>query len=198
MKAIYAIRHGLSLVEVVVSTLLVGLLLTASLVSVGGAARTTFAATQTSDMMYLAQQLLEEISILAFEDPNQTPVFGMEPGESTVPASRTQVDDIDDLANWSETPPKDRTGINLPSYIGWTRSVKVIQGSAQDRTIEVTVTAPSGRSMTLKAFRSKEGGSLQPQGVNQTLVTWIGVTLQTGAGAGVTSGVSLVNHAADQ
>ena len=75
--------------------------------------------------------------------------------------------------------------------------VKVVKGVGI-LTIEVTVNAPSGRSAILKAFRSKEGGSLQPQGVSQTLVTWVGVTLQTGSSTSVSSGVSLVNHAADQ
>ena len=120
MKPSHVNRSGISLVEVVVSTFLVGMLLTASLVSVGAAARTSFATTENSDLMYLAQQLLEEISILPFEDPNQTPVFGMESGESVSPA-RTQTDDIDDLANWSESPPKDRNGVNLLNYSGWAR-----------------------------------------------------------------------------
>ena len=199
MKCCHTCRLGLSLVEVIVSTLLVGLLLTASLVSVGAAARTTTAATETCDAVYLAQQLIEEISILPYEDPNQTPVFGMELGENSGPAARTQADDIDDLAGWTESPPKDRNGNNLSNYSGWTRNVNVIQGATpSDRTIEVTVMVPKGRSTTLKAYRSKEGGCIQPQGVNQTLVTWVGVTLQTGAGTGVSSGVSLVNHAADQ
>ena len=199
MKNFPACRPGLSLVEVIVSTLLVGLLLTASLLSVGSAARTTTAATETCDAMYLAQQLLEEISILPYEDPNQTPVFGMESGENSSPAARTQADDIDDFAGWSESPPKDRNGNNLPNYSGWSRTVNVIPvAGSSDRTIEVTVNAPKGRSTTLKAYRAKEGGYLQPQGANQTLVTWVGVTLQTGTGSSVLSGVSLVNHAADQ
>ena len=166
--------------------------------SVGAAARTTFAATETSDVMYIAQQLLEEISILPFEDPNQTAVFGMEPGENRGITLRLYADDIDDLDGLSESPPNDRNGVNLLGYSGWSRRVKVNQTSSLERTIEVTVTTPSGRSTTLKALRSKEGGCLQPQGVNQTLVTWIGVNLQTGPSAGVTSGVSLVNHASDQ
>jgi hypothetical protein len=168
------------------------------LVSVGAAARTTSAATETCDAVYLAQQLIEEISILPYEDPNQTPVFGMESGESSGSAARIQADDIDDLAGWSESPPKDRIGNNLPNYSGWTRNVNVQGAAPSDRTVEVTVIAPNGRSKTLKAYRTKEGGSLQLQGVNQTLVTWVGVTLQTGSGAGISSGVSLVNHAADQ
>ena len=192
-------RQGISLVEVIVSTFLVGLLLVASLISVGASARTTYSATESCDAIYLAQQLIEEITILPCEDPNQTPVFGMESGESSVSAARTQTDDIDDLKTWTESPPKDRSGNNLPNYNGWTRSVSVIQGTlSTDRKITVSVTAPSGRTTSLSAYRSKDGGSLQPQGVSQTLISWVGVTLQSGSGTGVSSGVSLINHATDQ
>lgn len=191
-------RQGLSLVEVVVSTLLVGLLLTASLVSVGAAARNSWATTESLDVAYLAQQLLEEIVILPFSDPNQTPVFGSEVGEGI--GNRQEKDDIDDFSQWTESPPRESDGNIMLNYAGWTRTVKVLQGpnTSTDLNIEVTVVAPSGRSKKLTAYRSKDGGSLQPQGVDQTLVTWIGVTLQTGTAAGVSSGVSLVNHATDQ
>ena len=199
MKRVYVNRHGISLVEVIVSTFLVGLLLVASLVSVGASARTTYSATESCDAIYLAQQLIEEITVLPCEDPNQTPIFGMELGESSGSTARTQADDIDDLKTWTESPPQDRSGNNLPNYIGWTRSVAVIPGTlSSDRKITVTVTAPSGRSTSLSAYRVKEGGSLQPQGVNQTLITWVGVTLQSGSGTSVSSGVSLINHATDQ
>lgn len=205
-------RHrGLSLAEVIVSTMLIGLLMAAALASVGGAARSTTAAAEGSDALCLARQLLEEITVQPYEDSNQTPGFGLETGEVGAPGARTMCDDLDDYNDWSDSPPKDRTGTAIPGYSGWSRTADVQKVKASDKTpisdgsadeglrlVTVTVNAPTGRTITINAFRSKTGGSLQPQGVNQTIVTWAGVTLQAGNGAAVSSGISLLNHATDE
>jgi hypothetical protein len=183
---------------VVVSTLLVGLLLTASLVSVGAAARSTYTAANNGQAISLARQLLDEITVLPFEDPSQTPVFGLESGESIGPTGRTLADDIDDYALWNENPPTDRNGNPLAGFDGWTRSVQItpINGAAMYQ-ILVTVNSPA-TSTSLTAYRSKVGGYVQSQGVPQTLVTWVGISLQSGTGDAVSGGLSLINHAADQ
>lgn len=205
------VRNGLSLAEVVVSTLLIGLLMAGALMSVGAAARSTSEAADASDAVALARQLLEEIVSLPYEDPNQTPAFGLENGETAAPGARTACDDLDDYNNWSESPPRNRDGSALSGYSAWSRSVRVrkvdplnrsvMLDSALDkgqRLITISVVAPSGRTTVLSAYRSLGGGALQPQGVSQSLVTWVGVTLQSGAGSPVSSGVSLSNHATDQ
>ncbi|MEZ6134997.1 MAG: hypothetical protein R3C53_08825 [Pirellulaceae bacterium] len=193
-----AARPGISLIEVIVSTLLVGLLLAAALVSVGSAARSTTVAAVNNDAIFLALNLIEEITVLPYEDPDQPPLFGQEPGENQGKKARNQADDVDDLANWTELYAEDRDGNILTGYENWSRSVSVVQSGDSTKTIEVTVTSPSGDLTTLTAVRAKEGGCLQLQGVEQTLVTWVGVELQTGMGDQVLSGVSLTNHAADQ
>ncbi len=204
-------RRGLSLAEVVVSTLLVGLLLTAALTSVGAAARSTLAAAEESEAVALARQLLDEITALPYEDPDQLPEFGLESGETGPAGARTFCDDVDDYRNWDDSPPKDREGTEIPGYTGWKRTAhveklhaddhKVMPDSRSDsglRLVTVAVITPSGKTTTLQAYRVETGGSLQPKGVDQTLITWIGVTLESGAGTPVTSGVSLINHATDR
>lgn len=204
-------RRGLSLAEVVVSTLLVGILLTAALVSVGAAARTMGSAGEASNATCLARQLLEEITRLPYDDPNQSPVFGRESGEIAAVGDRSLCDDIDDLVDWDDTPPHDHHGDEISGYTGWIRSADVVKLSAAGnyelpnssndqglRLVTVTVMPSSGRSYTLRALRSKDGGCLQAQGVDQTIVSWVGVTLQSGDGGPISGGVGLINHASDQ
>lgn len=204
-------RRGLSLAEVVVSTLLIGLLMAAALNGVGAAARSTNAAAEASDATALARQLLDEITVLPYEDPNQSPAFGLESGEAGAPGVRASFDDTDDYIDWVDSPPKDRGGVALAGYTGWHRTADVQKLDNIDfsvlpdastsqglRLITVVVTSPSGRVTKLQCQRAKDAGSLQSQGVGQTLVTWVGVSLQSGNGGAVTSGVSLINHAGDQ
>lgn len=204
-------RRGLSLAEVVVSTFLIGLLMTAALTGVGAAARSTNASSNDADSFALARALLEEVVPLPYEDPNQTPSFGVESGETANPNARSGFDDVDDYKDRADTPPKDRNGNALAGYTGWQRTADVEKVDPSDhslrsdgssdkglRLITVTVRDPSGRQRTLQAYRSNIGGCLQSQGVGQTLVTWVGISLQSGPGAAINSGVSLSNHAADQ
>lgn len=203
-------RRGITLAEVVVSTLLVGILMVAALSSVGAAARSWIAASEASDGHALARQLLDEITSQGYEDA-VSPVFGPEAGETLAVGVRSGLDDVDDYLNWSDSPPKDRSGVAIPGFGGWTRladvvklksdSREVLPDNATDqglRLVTVTVTSPTGNSVTLSSFRSDVGGGLQAQGTSQTLVTWAGVSLQAGASAPVSSGVSLLNHATDQ
>lgn len=202
-------RSGLSLTEVAVSSLLVSLLMVGSLASVGAAARSWGATAEATERHALARQLLDEAAALPYEDPNQTPGFGLESGESGV--NRLNFDDVDDFRDFTDTPPKDRAGNILAGYNAWQRAcdvVKLDDGSLNDvgdnatdkglRRMTVTVTAPSGRSTTLTTIRSVSGGSLQPAGTAETVVNYVSVSLQAGNGVPVTGGTTLTNHASDQ
>ena len=76
-------RSGLTLAEVAISTLIVGLMMVASLKSVGGVYTTWTAAAEKHDGIALADQLLEEIMQSEYEEPDETPIFGVESGESS-------------------------------------------------------------------------------------------------------------------
>lgn len=204
-------RRGLSLAEVVVSTMLTGVLLTAALRTVGTAARSSLASAQMVDAMTLARQLLDEITVLPYEDPNQGPEFGPESGESDKQRVREGFDDVDDYRDWEESPPRHRDGTPIPGYVGWSREVEVEKVDPETfsvrsdldsdlglRRVTVTVTPPSGESRSVSAYRSRDGGILQPRGVTQELVTWVGVSLETAGGEPVSGGVSITNHATDR
>jgi len=118
-----ASRSGFSLIEVAVSSLLVGSVLVAALSTVGAVLRFRSTTSDTARGALLATDLLAEIQSQPYSDPNQTPVFGRESGETT----RSQFDDVDDYHNWAETPPANRPGTSLSGFAGWSRSVTVVR-----------------------------------------------------------------------
>ncbi|QDU90390.1 hypothetical protein Pla175_37940 [Pirellulimonas nuda] len=203
--------RGLTLAEVVMSTFLIGLLLTGALRSVGASAKSWTAAAEAADGQALAQQLMAEIVGQPYEEQTQSPAFGPESGEVVTAGVRSGLDDLDDYNDWVDTPPKDRSGAALTGFAGWSRTADVQKTWPDDysirsdggsdkgmRLVTVIATSPTGRKSTLKAYRTNAGGSLQPQGVQQTLVTWVGASLQAAGGPAVQGGTALPNHASDQ
>ena len=117
-------RRGLSLVEVVVSSLLVGMVLVGAMNLLGGVIRGRMNNSDSGRGEQLAQQLLTEILNTEYEDPGGSPVFGPEPGEQTR-GDRSDYDDVDDFHNWTASPPEDRGGTILLNTAGWQRDVTV-------------------------------------------------------------------------
>lgn len=202
-------RRGLTLVEVTMSTLLVGVVVVASLQSVSNVGRSWTTANQLVDGQGLAQELLREVLMQPYSDasdPNAT-TWGKESGETT----RAQFDDLDDYDDWTESPVKNAAGTALTGYTGWSRTVIVekintsnytVKGDGSSdtglRAVTVTVTSPTSKVTTLKVYRSSLGGTVQPLSADATFVTWVGCTMKIGANAPATTGVSISNHAEDQ
>ena len=198
-------RRGLSLTEVVVSTMLVGIVMVGALATIGAVFRTQ----RTNENQYkspvLAHHLMSEILQMAYEDPGGAPQFGREATE--VAGTRADWNDVDDYDGWSATPPQTQDGSVLPNLDGWTRSVQVqyllpgsapvVTGSDQGlKLITVTVTDPAGKGTMLSAMRSRWGALEQPLGVDTILTTWVGVEVQVGSNGLLSpAGTNLVNHA---
>ncbi len=117
-------RRGLSLAEVVVSTMLVGLVLVGAMKCLGGVIRGRMSTSDSARGEQLAQQLLTEILNTDYEDAGGSPVFGPEPGETTG-NNRSDYDDVDDFHNWTAAPPEDRDGNVVVNASGWQRDVTV-------------------------------------------------------------------------
>jgi hypothetical protein len=100
-------RCALSLIEVVASTMIVGLMTVAALNSLGAATRTSDSIGNRAVAQGLADDLVSEILQLPYGDPDQTPDFGLENGETT--GSRYAFDDADDYNGWSEQPPRPKS-----------------------------------------------------------------------------------------
>lgn len=201
--------RGLTLVEVTISTLIVGCLIVAALQSVGNISRTWTTTSQLVDGQGLAQDLLREILAQPYSDPQSSGVtsWGRESGET----NRTTFDDIDDYDDWTESPVKNAAGVALPGYTGWSRSVVVNKRNTWDytvksdnstdtglRSVTVTATSPAGKKTTLVIYRSNDAGTQQSLSTTGTTVNWVGCNLKLGTNAPSTMSVSISNHAEDQ
>ncbi len=116
-------RPGFTLVEAVISIVLVGVLLVAAINTLGATAVSKRNIEHQALGYTLAADLMVEILSQAYEEPVDTVAFGLETSEST--SARTDWDDVDDYDGWSATPPEGKDGAPLDGYDQWTRSVEV-------------------------------------------------------------------------
>ncbi len=116
-------RPGFSLVEVVISTLLVGLMLVAAMRSVGASIRAGMSTANRGKALMLAEDLMSEILQTEYIEPVETAVFGMETSETG--GTREFFDDADDYDDWDASPPQAKDGTAIPDLNGWRRKVFV-------------------------------------------------------------------------
>lgn len=122
-------RRGLTLTEVVVSTMIVGVMTVAALNGLGSTTRSSELAGNRGIALGLADSLLAEILATTYNDPNGTPTFGLETGEA---APRTNFDDVDDFNGWNQMPPQAANGATIPDRASFRQKVVV------DRVIPAT------------------------------------------------------------
>ncbi|MGN6545528.1 MAG: type IV pilus modification PilV family protein, partial [Aureliella sp.] len=135
-------RSAFSLVEATISVMLVGLVMVGALQTVGAAQRRDRDAADRILGQQLASALLNEILLQAYQEPesDSAAAFGLEANEAT--GNRALFDDVDDYANWTSSPPKDRSGNEIPNFTGWTRKVSVAW--ADPVTLASTVSSNTG------------------------------------------------------
>ncbi len=129
-----ASRHAFSMVEVVVSMAIVGVMLVASLNAVGASKAVEKKISDRARGMLLAQQLMNEILAQDYADADSgVTSFCIESGEGT--GNRSLFDDVDDYDDWTASPPQYKDGTTL-SYLGtgWARSVTVARVRPQSLT----------------------------------------------------------------
>jgi len=125
-------RPGFSLVEVVISTFIVAILMVASLTVLGASRAGQLKIADRARGEQLATELMNEILLGDYLEPDDPPLFGPEGGE--IGTGRMYFDDIDDYTGWTESPPQTRGGVPLPDFDGWKRSVTVEWASPNDLT----------------------------------------------------------------
>jgi len=198
-------RDGLTLVEAMVSTLIVAVMLVAALTAFGGVARSHLVQKATWKGQALGWSLLAEVMQARYEDPNTPGGWGLDSGEN--PAPRSDFDDVDDYDGWTASPPQENDGTEFTDYAGWRRTVSVTLidprtlsfSFPQDlglRKIEVTVADPHGNSAVFSGLRSRHGAGEKAPIEDTTSVTWAGLDLQIGDDASnrLQSGQALANQ----
>ena len=141
-------RRALTLIEIVASTMIVGLMAVAALNALGAATRSSASIGNRAVAIGLADELMSEILQVEYKDPDGSAVFGPESNEPAGP--RAAFDDIDDYHGWNRSPPQYRDGTAMPDRTDWRHRVSVAwivpsdpaQSSASDqraKRIRVTV-----------------------------------------------------------
>lgn len=119
----YVFRPGFTMVEAVLSTVIVSVVLVAALNLVGTSKVTQQKAALTSRGRLLAEDLLAEILRQRYQEPDEAALFGRETGE--LAATRALYDDVDDYQEWTASPPVAQDGAAIANSVGWKRAVTV-------------------------------------------------------------------------
>lgn len=118
-------RRGVTLIEAVLSMVIVSVLLVSALNAAGQVWQSRQTAHDTMRGQPLADELLAEILDKAYADPEDPDrAIGLDTGEGGGD-DRTSFDDIDDYVSLTNSPPEDRDGNEITGFDGWTRSVTV-------------------------------------------------------------------------
>jgi type II secretory pathway pseudopilin PulG len=129
------LRRSLTLAEMIVSMVIVGVMLVAALNTVGASKMGQLKTGDRAKGTLLAQQLMSEILRQSYEEQGETPAFGRETAELST--NRVEYDDVDDYDGWSASPPQRKDGTVIPGLEGWTRSVRVAWVAPADLSQEV-------------------------------------------------------------
>jgi len=116
-------RPAFTMIEAVISMLVVSLMLVAALNAVGGSRMAETAQARKSKGLLLAQDLMSEILLRAYQDPEGFGGFGLEANESGY--SRDDFDDVDDYDQWNASPPENADGTMIIGAEHYSRSVEV-------------------------------------------------------------------------
>lgn len=116
-------RRAFTLVESVISLVIVSVMLVAALNTVGASRLSQYKTSTRAQGRLLAESLLAEILTQPYADPNGAALFGVEVGEDDV--TRDAFDDVDDYHTWTSSPPSEKTGAEMASWGRWQRSVTV-------------------------------------------------------------------------
>lgn len=200
--------RGLTILEIVVATLITGVMLVVSLDSVGAVFASNLANARHLAGPGLAQELMAEIMAMPYDDPDgQSPALGTEDTESAV--NRNDFDDVDDYDNLNSLGIRSKSGALRTGYTAWQQQadvqwVDIDTGLASNlgdtglKRITVTITSPEGEVTQLVAYRYKDGALEQAPALDMTAVSWIGAELQLGASTyRARMGVNLPNHTSD-
>jgi MSHA pilin protein MshD len=183
-------RDAFTLIECLVSVLIVGVVLVAAVGTFGQIAKGRQNQIDRTAGVTLGEQLLAEILQCYFKEPGSaSTTLGPDAGET----ARSMFDDVDDYDGQTASPPKLRDGTAMSEYVGWTRSVQVIcvkpdqpntpisTGDAQVlKRITVTVKSPTGSIIIVRGLRCVDGAYEQAPSTTTNYLTWGGVYAKVG------------------
>ena len=160
----HAKKKAFTLVEIIIAIMVVSIGLTATMRLVPLLLQSVKASRHIAVSERLSFDLLAEMDLLPFQDP-ETAGVGLEAGESSV--SRALYDDIDDYDDYTEMPPCARDGTALTGVDAYRRSVTVqsvstagytsivADGTSNAKLITITITCEGMPPYVLSTVRLK-------------------------------------------
>lgn len=200
-------RSGVTLVEVAVSTVLVGVVLVAALETVGSSMRAARLGSESTDGHAIAERLMAEVLAHPYEDPDgNTNSIGPEDDETLAIAERLNYDDVDDYHGWVQNGFSRRDGFAISELAGWQCRVEVVYAAAEPsaatlvdvgddqgvKRVTVRCISPTGVETTLTALRTHYGPLEGTTPLDASRSTAIGVEIST-SGQSLTKAAALVN-----
>ena len=195
-------RRGLTLIEVVVSMMLVSAVLLVCLNTSANLMRGHGRQLSALQSEAVIGPLLDEIAALPFRDLGDQPSFGPEADEST--GARGTFDDVDDYVQYTASPPRHRDGAAMDGAEGWSVDVTVQPAepsgsgftivenkSAPLRAITVTADSPDGQSFSQTVLVADIP---RAAGVSGSVQQWRELRVQWADGRRVSVTAPLVNQ----
>jgi type II secretory pathway pseudopilin PulG len=160
------LRRALSLVEMIASIVLVGVMLVAAVNTVGASKRGQRNLYDRRQGHELAQALMAEILQQPYADESQLEslrseilvyrrkasyALGPEALESN--GARRSFDDVDDYNGWNASPPQDKDGSPMPELSGWRRTATVAFVNRDDAAL-VQVQDEGAKRITVNVLRN--------------------------------------------
>jgi hypothetical protein len=150
-------RGGFTLIEAATTTVIVGVGCVAMLQLLAAGSMANREGTELTTAVYLAGNVRECLTGVAFSDPLVKGTWGAEPNETTL----SSYDDLDDFDNKVFSPPMDARRKSLGNdYIGWSQSIIVQSVKPDDlKTVMPHVTLdPSLRPFSRVTVNIKHNG----------------------------------------
>ena len=194
-------RPAFTMIEVIVSTVIISAAMVAAVASAGSAARSRLAAERIRMSAMIADEIVGEIVTKRYADPEGGTGIGTDAGEST----RSQYDDVDDYHNFAATPPTRWSGATFDKSDGWIVVVQVhnvhptnpgtiTTADSGLKRIWVRVRDPDEVWRQRYVFRARGGVLEQNFATDTTITTMILAEIQGPDGSANRSSV-LTNHA---
>lgn len=116
-------NSAFSLIEAAIASIIVGGVLVASLNVIGAAAATDRRMNDQDRATLLARDLMSEIMMLPYADPDTGAGATLGPESGEVTGTRSQFDDADDYHGWEASPVQLTDGTLIAGFSKWSRSV---------------------------------------------------------------------------
>ena len=126
-KSMSAASRGFTVLESVISTLIVGSMMVAAMNVVGASETARQYGADKSTGLMLAEELMSEILAMPYKDPESgTVYFGFEPDEPNN-GTRHAFDDVDDFCSWQASPPQNADGTEKAGFDLWKRWAQIVR-----------------------------------------------------------------------